>query len=142
MKLDIVDAYILFFLSLYGGLSAYRLSLLLIDAGVVRVPPSGQRSVERSLLSRLKRLESLGIVYKDGTEYYLGDRVTIDKLKIVGEYGNFESDIGFAIVVDSGNGHYQIFEVSELVERIPEHFLQKLFSGADINMALATIIAK
>ena len=136
MRLDRIDALIVLLLLVDGPSSAYRLAGYMIEMGVVSVPPSGFKSVERSVLSRLKKLESLGFVSKVDGGYVVTDRVVVDELRLVGRYAGFTLDVGWSLIFDTLNGHYVVFEVDRLLEGVEPDVLEKIFSGTPIYIPL------
>lgn len=141
MRLDRFDALLSLLILVHGPISVYRLTGLLIESGAVSLPPSGFKSVEKSVASRLKKLEALGFVRKEGSDYVPTERLIIDDLTISGAYTGFETSLGWSVIFDTTNGHYVIFEVDSLLEDLPAPVVQKLFSGTAIYTTLADIIS-
>ena len=140
MRLDRIDALISLLVLIHGPISAYRLAGLLVESGAVSLPPSGFKSVEKSVASRLKKLESLGFIRKEDDGYVPTERLIIDDLSITGSFTGFRAFLGWSVIFDTANGHYVIFEVDRILESFPDSVIQKLFSGTPIYTTLTDIV--
>jgi len=119
-----------------GPMSAYRLANHMVELGAFEVPRSGFKSVERSVVSRLKKLEALGFVCKDDSVYRVSSRVILDDLKIDGRYSGLTIDMGWTLVFDTDNGHYVLFEIDSILEGIDPLVVEKVLSGSPIYIPL------